>query len=159
MNRVKAKQAAGLTLIEIMVVVLLIAVAVLGAMGFRLYCVVDAKKADVQAGAARLGSMLLENWKGVGGLATYNPYTQFSAFNSQFTINPTNLQVGASSNYFIQDNSASGIFYFVTLSRTAETSTSPAVLNAAISWRKNYRNDTSAGNPIAHTILITTYAD
>jgi Tfp pilus assembly protein PilV len=156
----QTKHNTALTLIEVMVVVLIIAVAVIGAMGFRFYCVADAKKADVQAGAARIGSMLLESWKGTGGLSNYNPTTQFSAFTSRFEIK----QEGTSNNYWVHDKansvtSSDGIHYYVTLSRTAPTSTSLAVLNVTVAWRKTYSDNTSAGNPIVHTISLATYAD
>ena len=56
----------GLTLIEIMVAVLIIAVAVISAASFRYYCVLDAKKADVQVTAGRLAWALLESWRSRG---------------------------------------------------------------------------------------------
>jgi prepilin-type N-terminal cleavage/methylation domain-containing protein len=142
MNANGQKLPAGLTLIEIMVVVLLIAIAVLGAMGFRLYCITDAKKADVQVNATRIASMLLENWKANLGDTNYNPHDQLLTFSSQFSITP-NAVVGASNTYKIYDQANSngtsgGIYYFVTLSQTAGTSTMPTELKASIRWNKNY---------------------
>jgi prepilin-type N-terminal cleavage/methylation domain-containing protein len=156
----KPKTKNGLTLIEIMIVVLLMAIAVIGAMGFRLYCVTDAKKADVQAGAARIGSMILENWKGNGGPLNYDPASSLNIFTSQFVI----TRVGTSDNYWVQDkansvNASDGIHYYIMLSFSAETATLPKELNVAVSWLKNYRNVINAANPIVHTITMTAYAN
>jgi prepilin-type N-terminal cleavage/methylation domain-containing protein len=165
MNTIAQKCPAGLTLIEVMVVVLLIAVAVVGTMGFRLYCVTDAKKADAQAGAARIASMILENWKGNGGppligTPSYDLVSSLGIFTSQFVI----TRVGTSDTYWIQDkaNSVStsdGINYKVTLSFSAGTSTTPKELTVEVSWLKNYTNVASGSNPIAHTIKMTAYSN
>ena len=86
---------SGVTLIEVMVAILIIAIGVLGAANFRYYCVTDAKKADVQINAARIASMLLEDWKAVGGITSYNPADtnpnngDLTQFPSQFTISNT----------------------------------------------------------------------
>jgi hypothetical protein len=156
------KHTTGLTLIEVMVAVFIIAVAVIGAMGFRFYCVTDAKKADVQINAVRIGSMLLENWKANIGDTHYNPYTQFATF-SQLAITP-NAEVGPSNTYKVYDNANSngtsgGTYYFVTLSRTGGMPPTPTELNVRIWWLKNYTDKTDSTNPIVHTILMTAYTD
>ncbi len=46
----------------------------LGVSGFRYYTAMDARKADVQITAARLASLLLSGWKGVGGYSGYSKY-------------------------------------------------------------------------------------
>ena len=155
----------GLTLIEVMIVVLLISVAVIGAMGFRFYCVVDAKKADVQAGAARIGSMLLETWKGMGGLTDSTFITKFetavTSYSSQFVV--TSGTTGPShpsgftslpSKYRVEDK-ANNVYYYVALSYQPATSTMPEVLNATISWNQNYGTTGTS----AHTIGMTAYTN
>jgi prepilin-type N-terminal cleavage/methylation domain-containing protein len=156
MKIAKRQRNKGLTLIELMVVVLIISVAVIGAMGFRFYCVSDAKKADVQVNAARIASMILENWKGMGGTTSYNPADTDPAngdlklFSSQFTIEKNG------STYRIQDL-ANGVWYEATLLYTAGTLPTPNRLNVSVLWRRGYSNDTS--QPTEHTISMTTYAD
>jgi hypothetical protein len=134
-----------------MVVVLIIAVAVIGAMSFRLYCVTDAKKADVQAGAIRFASMILEDWKACGEDLTapdvYDPISRLG-ISSQFTIG------GSSPNYQIQD-SANGVYYNATLIYTNATSTTPKFLTIVISWRKGYGSSGS----VEHSRSLTTYAN
>ena len=154
------KHTRGLTLIEVMMVVLIVVIAITGAMGFRFHCVSDAKRADVHINATRIASMLLENWKGMGGITTYDPTTQFGTlFNSQYTINsnssasvPLQSLPSKLMSCQIQDLK-NKVYYYVTLSYT--TATSPWTLNATISWNKKY--DTT--NDKADKISITTYAD
>lgn len=167
MNMMRKKQMTGVTLIEIMVVVLIISVAVIGSTSFRTYCVMDAKKADVQINAARVGSMLLETWKGMGGLSTYDPSIEFplSAYGSQFTITktatgltqPTGFTPLASM-YQVLDK-ANNVYYYVTLSyKSAVVSPAePLALNAVIVRRSNYTAGSITTND--QTLKMTTYVN
>lgn len=168
----RSKISTGLTLIEIMVVVLLIAIAVLGAMGFRVYCVTDAKKADVQVNAARIGSMLLETWKGQGGFtgtvnmnllaATVTNSSPQYVLKSPAASAPAPGLPFSVAKYEIQDTS-NNVYYYVTLSYKAGTLTPPTLwtaaepeaLNATISWNQGY----ATSGTVAHTITMTTYQD
>jgi len=66
------KSAPAVTLVEIMVTIIILLVAILGACSYRYYAALDARRADVYITAARLGSLLCENWKGVQGDYAYN---------------------------------------------------------------------------------------
>jgi prepilin-type N-terminal cleavage/methylation domain-containing protein len=163
----KTKYNAGLSLIEIMVVVLVISVAVIGATSFKTYCAVDAKKADVQINAARVASMLLETWKGMGGFSSYDPSLEFplSTYGSQFAITKTTTGLAEptgfaplASKYRILDK-ANNVNYFVTLSSKAAIASpaEPLALNATILWRQNYESGNLTGGE--HTIQMTTYVN
>jgi prepilin-type N-terminal cleavage/methylation domain-containing protein len=170
MNTLKTKYAAGLTLIEIMVVILIISIAMIGATSFRTYCVIDAKKADVQINAARVSSMLLETWKGMGGLSNYDPSMEFplSTYGSQFAITKTTIGLAEptgftalASKYQVLDK-ANNVYYFVTLSyKPAVVSPSePAALNATIVRRPGYTADGAtftADNTTNYMLKMTTY--
>lgn len=158
----------GLTLIEVMVVVIIIAVAVIGAMRFRYFGVANAKKADVQSNATRIGSMMLETWKGLGGIIDpknpdmavfenainkYSPYFTFvSAAQRSVPANFAHVKT-----YQVIDL-ANGVYYFVTLSYKLAVTGSlpePEALNALITWNQGYG---TSGQP-EHTISISTYVD
>jgi len=172
MKATQKKANCGFTLIEAMVAMVVIIIGVIGAMGFRAYCVMDAKKADVQVNAARIGSMLLESWKGTGGFPTYdpaNPATQFGTlFSSQYAIAPTTAASAPLPSLLTKLTScqikdlSNNVYYYVTLSYQTDTIVIPAgvtvnvlALNASISWNQNY----GAAGTTAHTIGITTYQD
>lgn len=73
------KLARGVSLIEVMTAMLILTIAVLGAMAYRYYSALDARKADIQITASRLGSLLCESWRGVKGAETYDPITYFGS--------------------------------------------------------------------------------
>lgn len=70
----KISNGAGITLVEIMVTTVIIAVAVIGAAGYRYHSTLNARKADVQITAARLALLMLDSWKGQGGYSGYSKY-------------------------------------------------------------------------------------
>lgn len=73
----KTKSAAGFTLVEIMIAIVILTVAVIGTSNFRYYAAADARKAGVHIMAARIGLLLCENWRGVQGSETFDPETSF----------------------------------------------------------------------------------
>lgn len=77
------KSAAGFTLVEIMIAIVILTVAVIGTSNFRYYAAADARKAGIHIMAARIGLLLCENWRGVMGDETFDPVTSFS---SELTI-------------------------------------------------------------------------
>ena len=96
MKAIRKKRIAGLTLIEIMVSVVIIIVGVLGAAGYRYYCALDARKADIQITTARVGSMLLETWKATGGSSDFDPLTEFA---SELAITTNSVSLNELSGY------------------------------------------------------------
>ena len=63
----------GVSLLEIVIAIVILAVAVIGASGYRYYTALDARKAVMQSTAARIGLLLCESWRGLGGAETYDP--------------------------------------------------------------------------------------
>jgi hypothetical protein len=76
----RRKVAAAVTLIEAMVAMTILAVAVIGASGYRYYAMLDARKASMQRTAAAIALSLCENWRGRGLDHTidYDPVTYLS---------------------------------------------------------------------------------
>lgn len=70
----------GFTLVEIMAALVILAVAVLGASGYRYYAALDARKAAMQAGASRVATLLCESWRGVEGDESYDPAHNFGPY-------------------------------------------------------------------------------
>lgn len=163
MHRTSRKHRSGLTLIEIMVAILVIVIGVLGAMMYRYYSVLDARKADVKIASARIGLMLLEGWNGTGGYLTsepgnsYNPETQFDS--AELTINSGVTGPGGFTDefgsYHIFANGVK-VDYFATLS-SQDQAGQPRVLNVHIAWPRNYRADSLPNG--YHSTKLTTYID
>ena len=135
MKGISKKPGSGLTLIELMVAILLLAIAVIGAMGFRYFCAMDARRADVQMTGARLGWMLLENWKASGGDTTYVPLIPgLTITPGPGPAKPADFTQHQSYQVFVN-----GAYFYVTLSyRNADTNGARA-LNANVAWMNRYQ--------------------
>ena len=166
MKRLRTNNKTGFTLIEVMVAMVVIIIGVMGAMGFRYYCVLDAKKADVQMTAARIATLLLEDWKGMGGLA-YVPNTSLPsssgltvaaiATTGPVAVFPSSILNNTSYHVVCNVNASSIIHYYVTLSSAA---TLPRTLNVSVGWCSNYNAGTlSAADRTNRVISFTTYCD
>ncbi len=131
-NRIRNNH--GLTLVEIMIAIVVILVAIIGAMGFRYYSALDARKADVKITAGRVGSMLLEGWIGTGGQSTYDPVAAYGT-DMNISVSGTGPAVPAGftklDSYQIVINRAN---YYATLSYRDSTPTQAEELNIVISW-------------------------
>ena len=65
--------AAGVTLVELIVATLVLAVASLGALSYQYHAVKRAKIARAEITAAQLAQLLIEDWKSRGGDENYDP--------------------------------------------------------------------------------------
>lgn len=139
------KRNAGLTLIEIMVAAAVIVVAIIGAIGFRYYCVLDARKANVQITATRIGLTLLEGWNAMGARLPTDPANGFDpmslpAVSSQLQIfSDVGPDVPPGFNSFgsylvVVD----GAYYYATLSYCDEPSNDLRILNVSVAWPQDY---------------------
>lgn len=154
------KRICGLTLIEIMVAVAVIAVAAIGAMMFRYYCVLDARKADVQMVAGRVGVLLLESWKGMAGLNTFDPTAIGSISGSGITITSGVSGPPGPSDYTPLNTgyriTANRVNYYATLSYKDATPTAPKMLNVNVAWLSHYQTGTVPSNG-RFSVKFTTY--
>jgi len=58
-----------------MIAIAILLAALIGTSNFRYYSALDAQKAAAKITASRIGLMLCENWRGLGGIETYDPVT------------------------------------------------------------------------------------
>lgn len=151
----------GLSLVEVLITIVIISVAVIGAAGYRYYCVLDARKADMQITGAKFASLLLEGWKGTGARADYDPTACY--FGPELTITKSGIFEFGPDNTIIYLSPAVaegfwpvGIYtaalndvgYYAMLSYKDETADRPRVLNVCVVWLQK-----GAG-----TVRLTTYA-
>ena len=132
------KCAVGSSLIEIMVTILIMALVLLGASGFRYYAALDTRRADVKITASRLGSMFLSNWNAIGssstqigqGLEIYNN-APGAAVPGGFSA----LGAESNPNFRIVINNVN---YYATLSYKDQVN-KPRTLNVCVAWMDNYQ--------------------
>ena len=113
MKTVRRHHCHGLTLIEVFVSLLIVAVAVVGAMMYRYYSTSNARIADVHAGAGRVGLLVLEGWKGAAGRADYDPEANIGPN----VLASSDISIAASgSDYLVQLTGGTNTSYYITLS-------------------------------------------
>jgi len=147
MNRRKIKLNSGLTLIEVILAATIVIVAVIGAMGYRYYSALDARKADVQLTAARVALMFLDSWRGAGGRAPTDTYNIYNPLN--LSVSDCGLQVNAGGGPEVPSGFnlfgsycvvAGGANYYATLSYQDDSGTGLRVLNVMVAWPEKYPN-------------------
>jgi len=85
----QGKSRSAVTLIEVMAAIVIVAIAVIGASGYRYYSTLDARRADFQNAAARIALLLCENWRGRG-------YDHTTDYDPTLHLDSENLAVAAS---------------------------------------------------------------
>ena len=155
------KQAAGVTLIEVMVVTVILTISVLGASGYRYYSVLDARKAAKQNSGARVALLLCENWRGRGTART-TTYDPTSHLGSDMTITASSLGPAAPAGFTLlgrYEIGVNGARYWATLAWKDEAGL-PGLrtLNVVVAWAQGREDSTNAGTPVMDkTFRLTTY--
>jgi len=141
-----------------MIATVILVVAILGTSNFRYYCVLDTQKAAARTTAARMGLMLCESWRGLGGDETYDPATYFG---SEMTIaqsiagpsKPADFTLLGK--YTVALNSAT---YYTTLS-WKDIGTGLRALNVVVVWAQRPQGASISFSDADKTFKLTTYTD
>ncbi len=151
----KIRCRRGFSLVSVMIAIVIILAALIGTSNFRYYSTLDAKKAAAKITASRIGLMLCENWRGIGGVKTYDPTTSLG---SDLTITtstgpaePADFTLLGS--YTITVNGAN---YYITLS-WKDVSTGLRALNVIVAWAQRNQGVSSL-NDADNSFKLTTYA-
>ncbi len=175
--------ARGVSLIEVVMAMTILVVVTLGAAGYRYCSALDARKAEVQITAARIGSALLNGWKGVGGHSGYSNYEVENPDdynpNDPNDYNPNvkydiELGLGLETNYDAPGPAVpegfsgldatgnpnyhfvvGGVNYYATLSYKDQTD-GPRVLNVSVAWMDTHQTWDDSGP--YRSVDLTTYA-
>ena len=151
----KIRCRRGFSLISTMIAIVIILVALIGTSNFRYFSTLDAKKAAAKITASRIGLMLCENWRGLGGVETYDPAT---SLDSALTITPSTGPAKPGDftllgSYTITLNGAN---YYITLS-WKDVSTGLRALNIIVAWAQRTQGVSSLNNA-DKSFKLTTYA-
>lgn len=76
----------GFTLIEVLFSVVLLIIAITGAIQYRYHAAIETRKANMRNSGAQLAMMLIETWRAADGADTFDTEAHF---NSAITITPS----------------------------------------------------------------------
>jgi hypothetical protein len=137
-----------------MIAIAILLAALIGTSNFRYYSALDAKKAAAKITASRIGLMLCENWRGLGGIETYDPVAYLG---SDLTITastgpaePDDFTLLGS--YTVTVNGAN---FYITLS-WKDVSAGLRALNIIVAWAQR-EQVTSSLNDADKSFKLTTY--
>ncbi len=143
--------AAGLTLVEVMAAMAVLAIVSLGASAFRYHAALGARKADLQTTAARTALLLCESWRGASNPNTFNP-TQLATTNPALAIETITIYEGHAvpadftllGNYRITIDAVS---YYAVLS-WKDVSPGLRALNVIVAWDQRGSGPSSGGGNV-----------
>jgi len=151
----KIRCRRGFSLVSVMIAIAILLAALIGTSNFRYYSALDAKKAAAKITASRIGLMLCENWRGLGGMETYDPAAYLG---SDLTITassgpsePADFTLLGS--YTVTVNGAN---FYITLS-WKDVSAGLRALNVIVAWAQRDQGSSSL-NDADRSFKLTTYA-
>jgi hypothetical protein len=123
-----------MTLIEVMVAISVIIVAALGTLCYEYLCVDHVHAARAEMTAARVGQLLIEDWKSTGGADDYDPQDLGMGF-----ALPPEVTPGA----FITNIDGLPLFIKMSSSKVEEDETAGTKLyqlDVGVRWKKDFSN-------------------
>jgi len=165
MHPKQAKSRCAVTLIEVMAAIVIVAIAVIGASGYRYYSTLDVRRADFQNAAARIALLLCENWRGRGYDAdTYDPVDHLTSADLTVADSP-----GVGPDYASgftplgrYEITMDGVHYWAALSWEDDAATvGLRALNVVVAWAQRQTGSDEAEAVAAaggnKTFRLTTY--
>ena len=151
----KIRRRRGFSLVSVMIAMAILLAALIGTSNFRYFSTLDAQKAAAKITAARIGLMLCESWRGIGGSETYDPSAHLgSALTITASTGPAKPgDFTLLGSYTITLNGAN---YYITLS-WKDVITGLRALNIIVAWAQREQG-TSSINDVDKSFKLTTYA-
>lgn len=169
----RRKYRAGLTFVEMMIATVILLIAVLGASAFRYDSALSARKADLQATAARTALLLCESWRAVSDSNTFDPTQLVSPdLSSVLAIAPGYIshqtpegftllgiyEVGVGDNDGVGDDARDTSYYAVLSYR--DVSAGLRALNVTVIWDQRGSGQGPGANPhLAKSFRLTTFVE
>ena len=150
----KIQRHSGFSLVSILIAMTILIAALIGTSNFRYYSAMDARKAAAKITASRIGLMLCENWRGLGGSETYDPVAFLS---SDLTITassgpPEPSDFTLLGSYTVSVNGAN---FYITLS-WKDVNPGLRALNIIVSWAQRELGQSSLSDA-DRSFTFTTY--
>jgi uncharacterized protein (TIGR02598 family) len=148
----KVSQCRGFSLIEVMLSMSIVIIVALGTLSFQYQGVRHSRASEAQIAAARIGQLLLEDWKSSGGDTDYAPnslglgFTYVSANNYTISLDYQTFHIQLAQQLAtVSSGSNPDSVAGVTLQQ----------LTITVSWRKDFGTGTlSSTDP---SLVFTTY--
>ncbi len=153
-NSRKNSRLHGFTIVEVMAAMAVVIIVALGTLSFQYNNVRQSRTSEAQITAARLGQLLLEDWKSTGGDSDYDP--------NDLMLDPGFVLV-TTGNYKITLDYQT---FYIQLAQqlapvTSGSNPDPVAgvtlqqLSITVSWRKDFGNGTVSGSD--PTLTFTTF--
>jgi type II secretory pathway pseudopilin PulG len=129
------------TLLELIVATVILAIASLGALSYQYHAVKRAQNARAEIAAAQLAQLLLDDWKSTGGNEFYDPTE----------LNLGLEQIGTDPVYRLVFNGfpMRAQLWYTDLDTDEEAGVTLREIRVAIRWRRDYKNlEPAASDPI-----------
>jgi len=150
----KIRRCRGFSVVSVMIAMTILLVALIGTSNFKYYSTLDAQEAAAKITASIIGLMLCENWRGIGGIETYDPATSpgsaLAIIPSTGPDKPGDFTLLGS--YTITLNGAN---YYITLS-WKDVDAGLRALNIIVAWAQRQQG-TSGLNDTDESFRLTTY--
>jgi len=149
----KYLKCRGLSIVEVMIAMAIVIIVALGTLSFQYHGVKHSRSSEAQIAAARLGQLILEDWKSTGGASDYNPIDLGLGF-----VVPTSPETGTYK--IVLDYQT---FYLQLSQELVGIANNPdpvagitlQQLSVTVSWRKDFGSGAiSANDP---TLTFTTF--
>jgi type II secretory pathway pseudopilin PulG len=139
----------GLTLIEACLAMAMIAIVAIGALSYQYFGIRHLRIAQADLAATRIGQLVLENWKGTGGVNSANYDLTTLGLGFQRPTSPT------AGNYYI---TVDGTTYYVWLAYEDKITDSDSgitlrQISATLRWPNNFGTGSVTANDPAVTLI------
>ncbi len=132
---------AGVTLLELVVATLILAIASLGALTYQYHAVKRTRSARAEIVAAQLAQLLLDDWKSTGGNEFYDPVV----------LNLGLEQIGSDPIYRITLDGfpMRAQLWYSDVSTDEDAGVTLREIRVSIRWRRDYKNlEPSGSDPV-----------
>ena len=146
MDRHNRKRGSGLTLVEVIVAIAVLAVASIGAINYQYHATRQGLLARSELTATRVAQLVLEDWKSRGGDETYNPEELGLGFTAMQATDWYRIEV---------DNLPLAVnLQWKDVAQDAEADSTLRELRVELRWRTD-RSDGSVGDMDPQYVMTT----
>ena len=147
---------SGVSIVEATIALVILAIAILGAINFKYFSSLDVKRSNLHDSAARVALMLCESWRGLDGTVSFDPVEEFEpgvvVLATDGPTEPNNFTLLGKYSVFLEDHP-----YYAVLSYQ-DMDADLRALNVTVVWEQRGQDGTELSE--ADKIYqLTTYTE